>query len=51
LVAAETALATQPSAETMLASATPFTPNGWKGLGTSTMIACSIGRSEATGIR
>ena len=36
---------------TMLASATPFTPYGWFGFGTSTMMVSIIGKSDATGMR
>ena len=36
---------------TMGTSPTPFTPNGWSGLATSTITASINGRSEATGIR
>ena len=36
---------------TMLASATPFTPYGCFGFGTSTRIASIIGTSDATGMR
>ena len=49
--ASRTALATAASGGTIGASPTPLAPNGWRGLGTSTITASIIGRSEATGTR
>src|SRR5262245_31938691 len=50
-VAFSMALAMAAMGGTMGVSPMPRTPYGWRGLGTSTMIASIIGRSEATGIR
>src|SRR5438128_588703 len=50
-VAFSMALAIAAIGGTMGVSPTPRTPYGWRGFGTSTMIASIIGTSEATGMR
>ena len=45
------ALASAAGGGTMFTSPTPLTPNGWAGLGFSTMTVSIIGRSRASGTR